>query len=302
MSQSQVASVAVSKYHLMLDPGQDECGHEPILAQRIIKPRSRQLAVDPINGIIQHQGPKSPKYVSLEARVASFQERWPPGLNQKPDQLAEAGFFYYGVGDQVLCFYCDGGMHKWDPSDQPWTEHAKWFPECGYLILKKGAAFVESVQKEFNSSRDDSGFNSLTPSEDSDLDLDARTTDSLEPPGENILEPTGLTVQSYKSDTMANPKEVSSVEDRLGMVSLSGKPNACASNKMPKRELSTEEILEENRKLREDRLCKICLDHNKEVIFIPCGHYLACLNCGLSFQTCPVCRAKISSIVKTYMT
>lgn len=277
----------------MLDPGKDEFGHEPLVASRVAKTN--------LNGIIQHELAKSPRYASLDARVASFRDRWPPGLNQKPHHLAEAGFFYYGVGDQVLCFFCDGGMHKWDPSDQPWIEHAKWFPECGYLILKKGMSFVEQVQKEFNTSRDDSGFNSQTPSEDSDLDrliasLDIGSDEDLNPQG-NKLNPSEPAVNPHKANTTVNKIPVK-VENKK---SKSEEPEV-ASNKMPKREMSTEEILEENRALKEDRLCKICLDSNKEVIFIPCGHYLACLNCGLNFQTCPVCRAKISSIVKTYMT
>jgi hypothetical protein len=32
-----------------------------------------------------------------------------------------------GNGDQVRCFSCDGGLKYWDPDDEPWTEHAKWF-------------------------------------------------------------------------------------------------------------------------------------------------------------------------------
>ena len=158
-------------------------------------------------------------------------------------------------------------------------------------------AFVERVQKEFNPSGDDSGFNSQTPSEDSDLDnliatLDNWNGEDLDPQ-RNRADPPETPVHSPKS----NPNNIVPTE-------VNSKPEKppVASNRMPKREMSTEEILEENRKLKEDRLCKICLDSNKEVIFIPCGHYLACLNCGLNFQTCPVCRAKISSIVKTYMT
>ncbi len=32
-----------------------------------------------------------------------------------------------GLSDQVKCFYCDGGLRNWQPHDEPWTEHARWF-------------------------------------------------------------------------------------------------------------------------------------------------------------------------------
>lgn len=33
-----------------------------------------------------------------------------------------------GHGDNVKCFHCDGGLRNWEPGDDPWQEHAKWFP------------------------------------------------------------------------------------------------------------------------------------------------------------------------------
>lgn len=33
-----------------------------------------------------------------------------------------------GHGDNVKCYYCDGGLRNWEPGDDPWQEHAKWFP------------------------------------------------------------------------------------------------------------------------------------------------------------------------------
>lgn len=40
-----------------------------------------------------------------------------------------------GHGDNVKCFYCDGGLRNWEPGDDPWQEHAKWFPRYELLIL-----------------------------------------------------------------------------------------------------------------------------------------------------------------------
>lgn len=46
------------------------------------------------------------------------------------------------MGDQVRCFHCDGGLRHWDPHDDPWTEHARWFPNCSFVKLVKGQDFV----------------------------------------------------------------------------------------------------------------------------------------------------------------
>ena len=39
-------------------------------------------------------------------------------------------FLHFRIGDKdrAKCFYCNGGLQNWDPEDEPFTEHAKWFP------------------------------------------------------------------------------------------------------------------------------------------------------------------------------
>ena len=86
--------------------------------------RNRLGANSESMGIIQHSGPLHPQYATLESRLRTFRE-WPPALRQQPKDLADAGFYYIGLSDQVKCFYCDGGLRNWVPEDDPWTEHAR---------------------------------------------------------------------------------------------------------------------------------------------------------------------------------
>ena len=44
-------------------------------------------------GLLPHQPARHPELSSLEARMNTFAD-WPPGLKQRPAQLAEAGFYY----------------------------------------------------------------------------------------------------------------------------------------------------------------------------------------------------------------
>ena len=63
-------------------------------------------------GITPFQGLRHPRFVSLASRLATYQA-WPPGLQQKPQQLAEAGFFYEGTSDQVAVFVLNIVVFIW---------------------------------------------------------------------------------------------------------------------------------------------------------------------------------------------
>nr|XP_020463773.1 baculoviral IAP repeat-containing protein 7-like [Monopterus albus] len=80
-----------------------------------------------------------------DSRLATFHS-WPTEASIQPDVLARAGFFYTGHGDNVKCFYCDGGLQNWEPGDDPWQEHAKWFPRCEFLIQSRGQDYISNIR------------------------------------------------------------------------------------------------------------------------------------------------------------
>lgn len=53
-------------------------------------------------------------------------------------------YFYFDLGkdDYVQCFYCGGGLCHWEAQDDPWTEHAKHFPQCYFVKVNKGNDFI----------------------------------------------------------------------------------------------------------------------------------------------------------------
>jgi len=57
----------------------------------------------------------------------------------------------------------------------------------------------------------------------------------------------------------------------------------------------------ENRRLKEQRTCKICMDNEIGVVFLPCGHLICCVQCAPALKDCPLCRQPIHGTVKTYM-
>ena len=64
---------------------------------------------------------------------------------------------------------------------------------------------------------------------------------------------------------------------------------------------SSMELEQENQRLKEARTCKICMDNEIGVVFLPCGHFICCVKCAPSLRDCPYCRQAIHGTVKTYM-
>ncbi|XP_003492056.1 putative inhibitor of apoptosis isoform X3 [Bombus impatiens] len=58
---------------------------------------------------------------------------------------------------------------------------------------------------------------------------------------------------------------------------------------------------EENRKLKEARLCKICMDREIAIVFLPCGHLATCVYCAPSLTYCLMCRQEIKATVRTFL-
>lgn len=218
------------------------------------------------DGVIPHTGPINPQYASLAARISSYKE-WPPGLKQTPDTMAEAGLYYYGISDQVKCFYCDGGLKEWQAEDDPWVEHAGWFSECAFVRLVRGDEFVEEsakavrnvvVKNYFSKSYFNTSFNVFQETRREKM-------------------------KKTEQDKVSN-----------GIKSDSGYNSSSSS-------VADDELLRTNEKLKEQMQCKVCMDRDVGVVFIPCGHLVTCTRCAPGLSKCAVCRKIIQSTVRVYM-
>ncbi|KAL3279757.1 hypothetical protein HHI36_017265 [Cryptolaemus montrouzieri] len=223
-------------------PGRDICGNLGVEILPNSEPEDNTQPEPNLAklGIQKAKGPSHPDQIIYETRLASF-ENWPKSLKQKPAELASAGFYYLGVGDQTLCFYCGGGLKDWVEEDDPWEQHALWFPKCNYLLLKKTPAFVEAVQNEHK-------------------------------------------------ELLSCKKEETEVEA------------SCSTNSNTKEPLSS--VSEEKGKNSEESsttLCKICFKNELGVVFLPCGHMVACIDCASALKECAVCRKGIQATVRAFL-
>ena len=60
-------------------------------------------------------------------------------------------------------------------------------------------------------------------------------------------------------------------------------------------------LLEENRQLKDQRTCRICMDKDVNTVFLPCGHLVCCQDCAQELRQCPICRGMVRGTVKTFM-
>lgn len=327
--------------------GQWEIGDNPFSEHQRLVPTCAKVQLGPnleiaSNGIrdlgIQKiRPPKEPRFSSLDARLRSFAD-WERGNVQNPENLAHAGFYYQGLDDQVRCFQCNGGLRYWMVDDDPWFEHARWFPTCQFVHLVKGGSYIKSVQDKphCDSSMaeipqqimtlDDAmctehvqsvlsmGLNvgrirsavkirlektgkpfqnaeSLIEAvldgqiEEEDLSDETNTGPPIPPLSTNrrrnityysyespSQRPATTTSTDYISTYQMETKNQTSIEVDKSK-SVEEEPNTSKSITKDKLEVTSSLSLEEeNRKLKDARTCKICMDAEVGVVFLPCGH------------------------------
>ncbi|KAF7209814.1 baculoviral IAP repeat-containing protein 5b [Nothobranchius furzeri] len=91
------------------------------------------------------------KMYCLDMREQSFTD-WPfrEDCNCTPEKMATAGFVHCpseNEPDVTCCFFCLLELEGWEPDDDPWYEHEKRSPNCGFLSMKK--CFTELTMSEF---------------------------------------------------------------------------------------------------------------------------------------------------------
>lgn len=88
------------------------------------------------------QQPRYKSFADQNTRLKSFQSCT---FCANVADTVRAGFYYTGTSDIVQCFYCGLKLRNWDPSDDPWVEHARHGKNCPFVINMKGKDYISSV-------------------------------------------------------------------------------------------------------------------------------------------------------------
>ncbi|VDI24713.1 baculoviral IAP repeat-containing protein 7/8, partial [Mytilus galloprovincialis] len=287
--------------------------------------------------------PRYQNYAALQVRISSFQG-WPSYLDQTPREMAIAGFLFAGYHDYTRCFFCGGGLRNWEAGDDPWVEHARWFPKCTYLRQNKGDAFIKAVQdkheqmdksdqitsKQHVQSKEttQNGSNLLShsnPQSSSTSYLDTAAARSVlemgytreqalrviqqllrDKPGGTFTALDIMTILLEKDEnlpngstgsTSVNSTNTSGTSTNALLLNTNTYENEAhepLANSLNESNLDDAELLvEENRQLRDQRLCKICLELDASIAFLPCGHLVCCSDCAPAMRKCPICRTYV---------
>lgn len=278
-------------------------------------------------GIQQIQEPVKPKYSTLDARVRTFED-WPIPQIQKPEVLAEAGFYFTRPDDQVRCFHCNGGLRSWQKEDDPWFEHAKWFPQCNFVRLVKGVTYVQQVEESGGRERAATTSVPQRPSMTIDeammteqvkqvLDMglnagrirravinqlqnsgdcfqtieelvEAVLEEQVEEEGEEE-EVRSVFADRVPERLLTRDREASSTSNDNIPKAANGDNGSVSEQKMEEtndetklKESASLTLEEENRILKDARLCKVCMDEEVGVVFLPCGHLGKFISCTIN--------------------
>lgn len=60
-------------------------------------------------------------------------------------------------------------------------------------------------------------------------------------------------------------------------------------------------VVQNNPSLPDSKLCKICFKEKLEVIFVPCGHVIACIECAVTLDECALCREPLVVLMRVYL-
>ena len=299
--------------------------------------------------------PRHPEYSMELERLKSY-TGFPCDLLVAPSVLAKAGFFYTGSGDCVRCFHCDLGLRHWEPGDEPWEEHARWYPKCTYILGVKGREYIQHIQEKhgrvyttpLNAVVKEESSSTTQPLQENTGSQSSWLTEQMNLPmtkavlemGYSRVLVSAVIERKNASDGAGFPKIHSLLEaifkiEESGNHDLSSSstaepvaaPAGHSAGKAEQKEqqqqqqqqqpaaggqgakqdaekpclLDSVSILEENRQLKEQQLCKVCRDNDVKIVFLPCGHLCCCATCAPVLARCPICRQFVRGTVRVYL-
>ncbi|XP_060558859.1 baculoviral IAP repeat-containing protein 7-like isoform X2 [Ruditapes philippinarum] len=302
-------------------------------------PARPSLGGQPGTGAVTTNEPKYRDWGDEYKRVRSF-KGWPTQMSQTPTELSKAGLLYMGNGDRCKCFWCGGELYDWEPQDIPWEEHAKWFPHCGFVRGVKGDAYIQYVRDRQNGLTVDPPVDEVLKSphvlsvlQEGYTQEQVREAFSRFGRG-RLIDARGIkqAIEQTKrerealiqaSNNMAGTQETASPvtlpdedeemeveETPLPAKEQKAESKSNDSNRSPSKTVKpstsassstdVETVLQENEKLKDMKLCKICMDNELCMTFLPCGHLATCEDCAQNVNECPICRKLITQRVKIF--
>lgn len=167
----------------------------------------------------------------------------------------------------MICFFCGGCLHNWLPQDIPWNEHAKYQRKCPYLLLSKSPNFIQSIVN---------GTEIGSVHHENAASNEHRMSSSV--------------VSFSTNDVTSTIREnLSSFKKRIH--------SCCKITEDEDEKKSSQDSVNHT---HNERVCKLCMTNEANIVFVNCGHLLTCACCAASIDKCPICRCKFNQMIKVY--
>ncbi|CAG5128038.1 unnamed protein product [Candidula unifasciata] len=301
---------------------QDNVSHHPSINTQVyaIPPGSNGMTVADTSNSAQsqsqltyqllgifHERPKFPNYAVLARRLQSF-DGWSEQHPIKKEDLVKSGLFFAGYGDCCKCFFCGGGLRNWESGDNAYVEHARWFDKCSFIRQFMGLEFVEAVQCLKNRGgtitfKDVTDYMQKKGQSIQNLFNDKKISDdvavrSLVDAGYNLEDVSRAALSLRESGEQLSADVIlRRMRDQQSEVNGATPDGAAISDRTKAEDVPDEGRLqalkEQNYALRSNLTCKICMDKEVKIVFLPCGHLISCQECAVALQDCPLCRSHI---------
>ncbi|KAL3883077.1 hypothetical protein ACJMK2_029370 [Sinanodonta woodiana] len=270
-----------------------------------------------------------PQYQAYSVRLSTF-ARWPSDIWQRPEQVAHAGFYYTGSQDIVRCFACDGGLKNWDPDDEPWIKHARWFSQCPFVQHVKGQEFIDLVQRmtEDSDEEEDAVVYSTFQPDNPMADLPTLRNETnlhtnqvnessvLETAAARIVLEMGYSRDvvtqainsliikgqtEYKADHIM--EAIFEMESRGQLLNECGVDTESGIGTAHDIEINGSPLAfqQENERLRQSVQCVNCKKSQRSSCLPPCTHFCLCSIYSETSSIFSICFTKIKENIKTYL-
>lgn len=173
----------------------------------------------------------------------------------------------------MRCFACDGGLRRWGPEDDPWTEHCRWFPACPFARIKKGDDYIALIQAAVDKEK-----------QMRDFDNDSSASVQYCELGELQAAMNGKRKAPIEETLVENDNKRKKVTQDEALQSLTNETPA-----------------EETQRLKNTILCMKCGLNVTNCLFLPCTHHRLCIECAEPLSKCIVCDREICQKIKTYI-
>ena len=206
---------------------------------------------------------------SEEARLRSF-SRWSLSYI-RPADLARAGFYLWELPHYVKCAFCNQEVYHWTPGDNPITLHSLYNPRCPFICYED----VGNIPIE--SPREERGYDVVGNFTVENLHGEIHSDSD---------ESTSRIAWTDSDITDANPSTSVNVEEVVEEILVQQQVEA----QDPPSIASCERLA-----------CKVCLEYEMSIIFIPCLHLASCYQCADRLDNCPICRETVLANMKIFI-